>query len=243
MIKQVFDPEELDVLINNQENFGVEAQKIYALLLCYETKYDFCRFYASENAVIASLYGDHVVCETGGCNLDDRDFEELAEFFSFCGFSEIFCSEKVGERLSEKLECTRKKLNLMRFCGNSVPRGTEKTPPLSEIYGVLKTAFEIDYEQWYLDMSHRIRHGITQFRRLDGAVLAIQHNLNGNALLSQIATSPELRGQGRASRLIKAVCGELSDSSVFVLCEDGLLSFYQRLGFSLRSVNYQLSSR
>ena len=69
----------------------------------------------------------------------------------------------------------------------------------------------------------------------------IQHDINGEALLSQIATLPEARGRGNASRLVKAVCAELSESEVFLLCEDALLPFYRRLGFKKAAVKLVLT--
>ena len=224
MIKRVFSPDELAHLPQK----GVEAQKIRALLLAYGTNYDFCRFYVSEDVILCETDGSFVVCEAG----EVGDISELADFFNFNGFSEIFCSEAAGKRFSDCLECGSHVVNQMRFCGTPVECSEVETePPLDEVFGILKTSFDIDYESWYVDMSHRIRHKVAKVRRLGGSVLTVQHDINGEALLSQIATRPEGRGQGSASRLILAVCAELCDSDVYVICEDSLLAFYQRIGF------------
>lgn len=119
----------------------------------------------------------------------------------------------------------------MRFDGVGKPYPVKNDPPLGEVYEVLKTAFDIEFEPWYLDMSHRIRHGVSSFRMLEGSVLAVQHNLNGEALLSQIATLPEARRHGNASRLILSVCAELAGSAVYLVCGDELKGFYERIGF------------
>lgn len=226
MIRRVVTDTELDRL----PKYGTEAQKIRALLLCYGLKYDFCRFYAGEFregcAFLGELNGSFVLSENGEC-----DFEELAGFFAFGGFGEILCSETVGERLSALLQCGMQRVNVMRFAGNAVPCETVKDPPLDRVFSILKTSFDIEYEPWYLDMSHRIRHGVAEFRELDGSVLAVQHNINGEALLSQIATLPEKRGKGNARRLILSVCGELFDSRIYVICEDSLVDFYGKMGF------------
>lgn len=226
MIRRALTEDELDKLPKH----GIEAQKIRALLLCYGVKYDFCRFYIGEFhggcAFLSELNGSFVLSECGEC-----DFEELVGFFAFGGFGEIFCSETVGEGLAKLLHCRLQKVNVMRFNGSALPCETEINPPLDNVYNILKSAFDIKYEPWYLDMSHRIRHGVAQFRILNGSVLAIQHNINGEALLSQIATVPEKRGRGNARRLISAVCAELSESRIYVICEDGLLDFYRKTGF------------
>lgn len=244
MIRRVTSDEELGIIREGYPFFkdkaNAEALKIYALWLCYGTKYDFCRFYIADGAVIGSQDGSFVVSENPGC--EECDFEEMAAFFSMNGFNDIFCSERVGEKLSENMRCVLNKVHLMRFVGTGVPRMTEDNTPLEEFYGILKMGFDIDFEPWYLDMSHRIRHGVSQTRKLDGSVLVIQHNLFGSALISQVATLPENRGKGMASRLLSAVCAELSESEIFVICEDRLCGFYEKNGFEKIAKKYIIRS-
>lgn len=204
---------------------GVEAQKIRSLLLAYGMKYDFCRFYTAENLFAAQLNGDFVICDCG-----KTDIEELAEFLCFSGFAGVFCSDKLGRELSEKLSLEAKIINLMRF-GGEISGEIPETLSVSEAYSVIKTGFCFDFEPWYLDMSHRVRHGISRFYGLCGSALAVQYSINGEALLSQVSTLPEKRGNGCASRLLSAVCGELRDFAVYVLCENELVPFYQKNGF------------
>ncbi len=230
MIKWITADEELQRVWDDsrvfQDKTNIEALKIYALWLCYGTKYDFCRFYTADGAVICGQDGSFVVSDFGNC-----DFEELAGFLTMNGFAEIFCSGYAGKSLSEKITCIRSDVQLMRFDGIGVPCETEKDTPLEELYNILKTSFDIEFEPWYLDMSHRIRHGIARTRRLDCSALVIQHELNGSALISQVATIPDERGKGGASRLISAVCAELSEGDIFVICEDELCGFYEKNGF------------
>lgn len=221
MIKCAKCPEEISFLSET----GVEAQKIRSLLMAYGTKYDFCRFYTAKNLVIAQLIADFVVCELG-----EIDVEELAEFLGFSCFSDIFCSEKIGPELEKELKVRREDVNLMRFAGVPEESDIEIISPY-EAYKIIKTGFNFEPEPWYLDMSHRVRHGVSQLYGLDGAALAIQYNYNGEALISQVATLPENRGKGCAKRLISAVCAQLSESEIFVLCEDELLGFYEKIGF------------
>lgn len=221
MIKRAKSPEEL----KNLPETGVEAQKIRALLLAYGTNYDFCRFFVGENVVLAQLNSDFVISDFG-----ETDFGELAEFLNFSGFSEIFCSDYLGQSLEKQLDVKRENVNLMRFSGVSEKNELEILAP-ADAYQIIKTGFDFEFEPWYLDMSHRVRHGVSRLYGLDGAALAVQYNQNGEALISQVATLPEKRGKGSARRLISAVCAELNESEVFVLCEDRLLGFYGKIGF------------
>lgn len=226
MIKRVLSNTRLEKLPKR----GIEAQKIRALMLSYGVNYDFCRFYISDNLFIGEQNGQFIICETA-----PLDYTELAEFLSFSGFSEIFCSKEVGRELAKRLSGCYSDINLMRLktpVENNLSE-INKTPTLDEVFGIVSSAFPIEWEPWYLDMSHRIRHGISAARVYESSALVIQHNLNGEALLSQIATIPEKRGRGYASRLIESVCAELSDSDIFILCEDLLAEFYSKLGFEI----------
>ena len=98
----------------------------------------------------------------------------------------------------------------------------------------------IDRDAFYLDMSHRIRHGVSRAVLLERSALVIQHCANGEALLSAVATDPDCRGRGSASRLILGVCAYLSPNKVNLLCEPNLEGFYERLGFVKESALYGL---
>lgn len=232
MIKRIYSGEDFSALPEK----GVEAQKIRALLMSYGTGYDFCRFFRQGSSILAVLDGSAVLCAGEDC-----DYRELAEFLSMNGFTELFCGEQDAQPLAEAGGFSAHRINLMKYCGKPVPAAPELNPPLSEVWGIVGRCFEIEYEPWYLDMSHRIRHGVTQCAVMDGSALCIQHNINGEALLSQIATPPELRGEGRASRLVSAVCGSLSDSVIFLLCGDCLVPFYEKNGFSCAENKYVLT--
>ncbi len=210
---------------------GVEAQKIRALWLAYSAKYDFCRFYETCGAAICEQEGKVVLCVFGKC-----DYAEIAEFLAFVGAKEIFCSDLTASELKKHIECNIELVNLMRFDGNEIKGVTECNPPFDEVFSVISSAFGLPdtmFEMWYLDMSHRVRHNISAMRRLKDSVLVVQHDLNDEVLLSQIATLPEKQRMGNASELILSVCGEYKGKDIFVICNDNLMRFYAGLGFVL----------
>lgn len=222
MITRITSPKEFARLPEK----GTEAQKIRALYKAYGAGYDFCRFYRQDGGTFAAILdGDIVLCG------DEADYRELAGFISVCGFGSIFCSEKAAAGLAELIGAVCHRICLMRYAGGTAVENIDRQPCLDRVYEILKTAFDIQYEPWYLDMSHRIRHGVSRCAVLGDSALTVQHDINGEALLSQIAAMPRGRGMGTTKRLIRAVCGELSPSEVFVLCERELAEFYRRCGF------------
>lgn len=230
MIERIFGKDEVICAGSH----GVEAGKINALFEAYGTKYDFCRFYRQGSCVISSLDGSFVIFDDG-----TADSEELADFFRMNGYAEIFCSEALGSEIAEKLSSPCISVNLMRFaCSESVAVALNTSPALSDVYSIISEGFDIEFEPWYLDMSHRIRHGISRCCALeDKAALVIQHDINGEALISQVSCRKAFRGQGIAAKLMKAVSALLYPSDVFVLCENDLIPFYEKCGFSVAGKN------
>lgn len=232
MIKRVLCERDLGALPLT----GVEAQKIRALCRAYGFGYDFCRVYAQgESAFLSLLDGSAVLWAAQGA-----DFGELAEFLRMNGFSELFCGGEAARELSARLGLAPQQALLMRFDGCAQDYTVDYSPCLSDVYEIVGQAFGMEFEPWYLDLSHRIRHGVSTAALAGRSALVIQHRANGEALLSQIATDPQYTGQGSASRLILGVCARLAPDRVYVLCERRLEGFYARLGFTMQDVKYIL---
>ncbi len=223
MIERITTSEQLSVLPEK----GIESQKIRALLNAYGVRYDFCRFFKQGDSCCIAVFGASVVI----CGVSN-DYGELAEFLQFSGVADIFCSSECGMALSELLPFAAESVNIMRFCGALEASEVNDAPALSEVYDIVSRSFDIDFEPWYLDMSHRVRHDVSLCFVLDNSsACVLQHDINGEALISQVATLPERRGEGLASRLIKEVCRRCEGSDIFVICEGALLVFYEMLGF------------
>ena len=224
MIRQIFVADEFSLLPSR----GLEAQKIRALYRAYGTRFDFCRFYCQGRSFLAVLDSGAVLCSEV-----DADFSEWANFMCACGIKDVFCSAEASrEFVSGGFgECVEH--NIMKFNGKLIAEPAIVTDPtLSEVYAIIREGFNIPIEQWYLDISHRTRHEISKCCTLDGvSALIIQHDFNGEALLSQVATIPAARGRGTATRLVRGVASLLSPSEVYVVCEDELVPFYLGCGF------------
>lgn len=206
---------------------GIEAQKIRALFNAYGAQYDFCSFFRQgESRYVTVFGGAAVICGDYG------NVQELADFLVLNSVVDIFCSSECGDALCALIPFAIEKVNIMNFCGVATFSQINDKPALSDVYEIVSKGFDIEFEPWYLDMSHRVRHGVsTCFVLENSSACVLQHDINGEALISQVATFPEYRGKGLAGKLIKEVCRRCEDSEVFVICEDQLLGFYKKLGF------------
>ncbi len=234
MITQIHDNNEFSAL----PEIGITAGKIRALYNAYGTSYDFCRFYRQGNSYISALDGSFVLCGDGAA-----DISELADFFRMSGFVEIFCSSDIGQALAALMNAQCDVINSMRYVRSDIRCSFDTTTPLNDVYSIISEGFDIPFEPWYLDMSHRVRHGVSVCCTYENsAALVIQHDICGEALISQVACRKAYRGQGIAGRLVTSVAASLLPSAVYVLCEDELISFYEKCGF-MSEEKYTVISR
>lgn len=233
MIEQVFDEKKLLAALG--ETKDLFSGKIWALYAAYGFKYDFCTFFVQENgAVIGNYYGKAAVfCPDGA----DSDYEELAQFLSMPIFGEVLMSHELAEKLGLAENAVRN--NIVRFCGSETmgditKEDVDKMPALGKVYEILKDGFDIDYSIWYTDISHNIRHGISESFVYNGAATVTKMFTYGNVtFLSFVAAALNARGTGAAKKLVRRVCLDerAKGREVFLICRGAVLGFYEKCGF------------
>lgn len=228
MTERIYTAEQLSELPAR----GVEALKIWALFNAYGGSYEFCRFFRQGSTYLACLDGSFVICEDPGC-----DWEELAGFLAMNGFSDLFCSETAGDMLRGKIPAEFSRVCLMEL--RMPEKSGEKLPECSpsEAWKVISTRFPIDFEPWYLDMSHRVRHGVSRCVSDGRSALVVQHSIGSESLISQVAVLPDFEGKGYAGGLLRRVCRALG-GEIQVICEDRLTGFYEKFGFRHAGYRY-----
>lgn len=228
MISRAYDISEISEKI---EINAVEG-KALCLFASYGADREFCRFYRQDNAlVIAVLDGDYIICDIGG----KPDCDELAAFICAGGFHTLFTSREICEGLEGKIGGDFGYNTLMEYRGEYMPDAeTVKNPSLDDAYGVLKAAFDIPYEPWLLDTSHRIRHGVSELYLLGGvSTCTVLYDIKGLVFITQVATTPEARGHGAARRLLRDVAGRYRQDGKIVrlVCRESMRGFYGKCGF------------
>lgn len=112
--------------------------------------------------------------------------------------------------------------------------------PYRAIYTLLSAVFDhvSPFEPWYVDMSHRIRHGCchiaTEYAddRLISMAMTVAET-DEIALIGGVATAQEYRGKGAASRCIARLISNLSQRTIFIAPDnDRAARLYKTLGFT-----------
>lgn len=216
------------------------ACRILSQLLAYGTGERFLEHWVQlegdrPTAAISRIDGNMTVfCEKAN--------EELTEFINAVGFGTILADKHVfpqywsGEAVM-RLAC---KAEIKATEGNGTE--IEQNPTIREVYSVLErcrgAGFEVpDFDSFYPDMSHRVRHGLARIfaLRVGGQAVACcmtSAETENCAIISGVACLSEYRNRGYASRIVIDMIGSLGDREVFVFCREKLLGFYNKMGFN-----------
>lgn len=219
------------------ETYGkkdIFSVKIFSLFRAYGTKYPFVRFYAQKNnseitAVICILDNDITLSYIP----NKADIEELTEFINVMGFSTFLCDNDFV--IDREYNCgivmsSERKTEIV--CDYTT---VDEYPYLFDLFNFVDYG-DVDFESWYVDISHRIRHGCAKAVTLnkDSEIIssAIFSSIyENNAVLTAVQTSLKFRNEGYASALVSAMCCDVT-GTVYLLRENGKNeSFYKKLFF------------
>lgn len=221
--------------IENYKIKDIYYVRICSLLNAYGCKYPFALFYrqlddsGNVTAIISSLDKDITVSFNDElCNKD-----EIAEFISVVGYITVLCDESLHisnaydsgavMKTAKKIElpCDYKEIN--------------EYPYLFDLYNFVDYG-ENGFDSWYVDISHRIRHGAAKAVTLniDSVIVssAIFSSIyNGDAIITAVKTNPDYRGKGYGSSLVSAMCCDVSGDVYLMREQDKNEAFYKKLGF------------
>lgn len=217
----------------------VFALKIMSNLLAYDG-YDFHSLYGGQGVLIGRYYNDLVIRTKGV--ISEETAEELSLFLRVCGFKTALCPMEIGVRLSASGWDKTEESVLLKFSCGLIPQGETLVPfediavdpPLDEVFPIIRDGFpEVEYDGWYTDMSHKIRHGIAKVYLYGGASVTAAADMNGAVYLTLLASAKAARGSGAAKNMLRAVgsCCEKQGKECCILCREELVPFYEKAGF------------
>lgn len=181
---------------------------------------------ADRVSAVISRWGGRLYIST-----DNADFDELKEFISVVGFSEIFSEKQTA--LSLGFAPNKEFSVLKRLCRKTAQ--SDPIPPLKELYGGLKSGEDGDislpsFEDFAADVSHRLRHsGGVAILEEYGAALGFCSPFGG--IVNGIAVKKEYRGQGLGKSLLDNLCSAIG-GEIYVATSSNTAKFYIKNGFS-----------
>ncbi|MGN0674854.1 MAG: GNAT family N-acetyltransferase [Oscillospiraceae bacterium] len=222
-MKQIFDgiPERL-----TNSYYGY---KIMAAYLAYGTKYDFCKFYSCGDGTI-HIYNSSMVID-GNINID-----ELEMLIKMVKPASIELSRCETLHICNEYIASRRTLYRAKMWKCGIDFSNVKVNSFTErCYDILNESFNsIDnFDLWYVDISHRIRHEVSNLYLFGNTTITKQFNINGFCFLSNIATSKSERGKGTARELLWCLAEKFKSegSETYLFAFDERKTFYEEIGF------------
>ena len=217
------------------------GEKIKSLAISYGADKPFCTFWQqiSDSGDITAL-----ICKFGSAvtvSLKNADNQELLDFLGFIGFDELVCDEGLTDSISDF--CEEKIFAVEKICTKEKKIQPQLT--FSEYFAMYQMLDDSnsdaikmgDFEPWYVDISHRIRHG--------GAVAVLTEQGCGIGLLSDssviingIAVGFSHRGKGFGREILNYI-ESFGKTRSMALCLQTELEFYKKCGYEITG-NYTL---
>lgn len=219
---------------------GAYIQSRYA---AYGTKAHFAPFYADEqNNILSILDGNAIL---SGSNIDVEEWAafismqpDIVTFSAALPVTKHITSILQRDILEKKVMCLQKVL-LPPDIHLVTPSPREMYPLLSHVFGDTMPPFE----NWYVDTSHRIRHGIckTAGVECDGVLVCTAMTVAESAdaaIIGAVATAPTHRRQGMANAclrgLVTAIYAENKQKSIMISPKNsGAEKLYSQIGFTV----------
>lgn len=230
MIEQIKDFKKLN-MFNETDIYSV---RVKSLALAYGFEYPFARFYTQTDdngnvtAAISALDFDYTLAFT-----DEANQQELLSFFDTIGFATLLSSDDFD------LNCNYETGSVMKSVKSFdiVERGFsfDEHPNLTELFKYLDYDNK-DFDSWYVDLNHRIRHNTAKAASLcvDGQIASVgilSSITPDGAILSGVKTQDDFRNNGYGSALVKSLVADVGVTVYLMREENKNEKFYINSGF------------
>lgn len=228
-------------LVNNRNELSFlpadpYSARITALAETYGTEQNFAMFWVQKIdeipvAAISRVDGNMTLC----CG-ENAGSEELSCFINAVGYSTLTFDMAFAEKLGI---VPQKSSFTVKYTGDAECYDVLTDYNKKDIYALLtECGFELgDYNSFLADVCARLNKSTASLvaDEYNGILCACAFALfegEKSVLLGAVATSPESRGRGCASKLVGTLAETKKEKEVFLFCRnDSLLDFYKKIGF------------
>lgn len=227
-------------LIEELAPFGgtVFGCRILSTAEAYGMDEPFAQFWVQENHAAICKLDDAVALEAD----DAVDFDELRDLIRMTGAKRLLCGAAAAQRLGLP-EAVSGEVMVYQNNKNLISGADyELNPSLRELYALLcdcatETFTPPEFEPFYMDLSHRIRHkaAMAVGVRAGGILIscAICTALTADrAVVSSVATKPEIQRKGYGRAALAALITQLTQKEIYILrARNENEEFYRSFGF------------
>jgi len=216
--------------------------KISSTANAYGTKLPFAQFWLQVSddelpiAAISKLDDTLTLCTT-----ERTDYQELKELIHILNVKFVLCDFSAAQAIN--LPIAQQGEIMIYRNQNCIPAPDfEDCPSFEDVHNLL-CACKTDsftppeFEPFYLDMSHRVRHGTTHVVgiRQQGTLVSCAMTVAQTetmAVISAVATRPAYQRQGFGRQAVLALISQLLQKELFIFrAQNENVAFYRSLGF------------
>lgn len=230
-----------NVLLEELAPFGQTAFgcRIQSAAAAYGFEEPFAQFWTQGDKAALCKLDDAVILEADS----GADFGELMDFIRMTGAKTLLCSAEAAEHTGLSPVCRGEVMGYHNENKPEIPAGFELNPSLRNIYALLcecatETFVPPEFEPFYLDLSHRIRHdaalsaGIRQGGDLVSCAVCVAKTQE-KAVVSAVAVKPEQQRKGLGHAVLAALLSQLPQKEIYIFRSQGENEqFYRAFGFA-----------
>jgi GNAT superfamily N-acetyltransferase len=173
----------------------------------------------------------------------DADFEEISAFIPMTGATRVLCAAGAARSLGLSAEISGEIMTHENAAVTAPERDAFLNPALRELYRLLcesrsETFVPPAFEPFYMDLSHRIRHGtavtagICENEKLVACAVCAAKT-GAEAVVSAVAVHPEYRGRGYGGDMVRAMLLYLEPRKIYIFrAKEENAAFYSSCGFT-----------
>jgi ribosomal protein S18 acetylase RimI-like enzyme len=175
------------------------------------------------------------------CTAPGANYEELKELISILNVKCVLCDLSAAQAINLPI-ARQGEIMIYKNQESLSTQSFEDNPDLVEVHKLLcacktESFTPPEYEPFYLDMSHRVRHGtsravgVQKENVLISCAIAAAQTEHA-AVLSAVATHPDYQHKGFGSRAVLALLSLLPQEPVFIFrAQNENAAFYRSLRF------------
>lgn len=205
------------------------GKKIKAAFLAYGADYDFCKFYACGEGTV-HIYNSSMVID-GKCSIEDVNI-----LIKMTKPHSIEMSSGKTLHTNEYHKKHHRTLFMAKPGETDISMEDIKTNCcMEECFEILSGSFDNfgSFDQWYVDISHRIRHGVSELYLCGKTTVTKCFDIDGFVFVSGIATAASERGKGAARRVLRCLADKFRSEGreMYLFALDHRRTFYEDIGF------------
>lgn len=222
---------------------NVIVGRINAYCKAYGTGYDFCTFYEgdTDDNMLALYYGVELYVH---CN-ENGDSQSIITFSEMLGAKAVMSDIKLSEESETLYIMTSGQMPAV--CKNRLK--AEFTEDYRTVFEILKSGFSLSdyqFDEWYADTCHRVRHGISRlivmyYGSEPAATATVLFDDDKSCFLSHIAVRRDMQKNGIGTALLSCTANLLDNRKITLICKKNVQRFYINCGFTATGTAYEIT--